>query len=155
MKYSLIVLMILTGFTFSQLRVAMDLNQELEASFSGISAAVDIEEGISLGYDHMLTDMFGAGAEYQLDRDDDFSVHSVYGIASYNLTDAINGFARVGLNLPSDSDVDGGLCWSIGAGYAFSEKLGFDALYSSYDMEADGFDMTYTRISLGVTYSLW
>ena len=144
------------SIAFSQFRIAYDVNQEVEATGGGNSITADVEEGISLSYDYMFTDMFGAGGEYQLERDDEFAIHSVYGIANYNITDAINGFARVGLDIPNESDIDGGVCWSIGAGYSFSEKFGANVLYSWYDIDVgEGVDMTYTRISIGATITLW
>ena len=160
MKNILVTSIMLLTFSFSQFRVGYDFNQSmgLSASEMGISidASVDFEEnGISFGYDHFFSELIGLGVEYQLDRDE-FSANSVYGVLKYDFAPKFYGFGRAGLNVTNDKDLDGGICWSIGAGVLLNDKIGINALYSWYSLRTiASIDYSYKRISVGITFSPW
>jgi len=178
MKKIIITTMFLSiSFLTAQLRVGADLGGQIGATVEGEDASSNMKMGISLAYDHMFSDMVGAGFEYQLgrksDEDDDgteLSLITVYGVGNYNINDKMAAKLRVGYAVKASmgdaveemgADLKGGLMFGLGVGYGISDNLGLDVGYYSNAFKADfsfmgesfSFDYKYTRIQAGLTYS--
>lgn len=175
MKKTIITTMFLSiSCLTAQLRIGADVNGNMEVSALGITVDEGIGTGITLGYDHMVTGMFGAGGEFQVNRgpDDDeggkFSFTSIYGVGRFG-SGPVHGIVRIGYaiifsgddDFSGDMDTKGGIMYGIGAGYNINSNLGLEAGYYSNagtgELKGDGAtikaDVSYSRIYAGLTYS--
>ena len=161
----------------AQLRLGADLGGKLGGNVDGEDmGTIGMAMGFSLAYDHMLTDMFGAGLEYQLGRSSDaeddesnIAFTTVYGVVSYSINEKMDAKLRLGYaisaSLGSEADEiakpKGGLMYGLGVGYGINDNLGVDVGYYSNAMkwemsffgESFKAEYNYTRLQAGLTYS--
>ena len=176
-KTCFLVFILTVTFINAQVRIIADLGGDHKVSVLGISGTADTDIGITFGYDHMLSDNAGVGAEYQINRGQSvegegagkFGFTSVYGVGKYDLGGPY-AVARVGYalmysgdNVYSEGvDLKGGLMFGIGAGYKINDKMALEGGYYSNggtgSVSEDGMtvdmDVTYTRVNLSLVYSL-
>ena len=177
-KHIQIVLLILTTSMLSaQLRLGADLGGKLGGTVEGEDmGSIGMAMGFSLAYDHMLTDMFGAGLEYQLGRgsdaeDDESEIGftTVYGVVNYSINEKMAAKLRLGYSISATlgSEADeiakpkGGLMYGLGVAYGINDNLGVDVGYYNNAMtweasvwgESFKAEYNYTRLQAGLTYS--
>ena len=175
-KLLIVVPLLLSVSLFGQLRVSIDLPGTSKAEFTGGSDEGDIKMGLTLGYDYGIGSSgaidYGAGGEYQLNREDDsddpgkLGFTSVYGFGKYNISPAMYAVSRVGYAVmlstsnmgEIDPDGSGGVMWSIGFGYPFNEQMSFEGGYASNAGTLDygnghKADITYARGYFTFNYS--
>ena len=153
-KIFLLTLLLTFSFLYAQVRVVGDLGGKWKATVMGFASEYDTKFGLTVGYDHMLNDMLGVGAEHQLKREitenndgggGKFGFTSVYGVAKYNpgnvpgFPKGIYGFARAGYALVHSGDttygegidLKGGLMFGLGAGFKLNDNLSLEGGYYS------------------------
>jgi len=176
-RISFFTLLLTVSFLNAQVRIVADLGGDHKVSVLGFSGTSDADIGITLGYDHMLSDNMGVGGEYQLNRGQSvdgeeaagkFGFTSVYGVGKYDLG-GLYAVARVGYALMFSGDneygegvdLKGGLMYGIGAGYKLNDNIAVEGGYYSNagtgSISEDGMsmdmDVTYTRVNLSLVYS--
>ena len=166
----------------AQVRLSIDMAGTLAAEATGVSVPdEDSKLGITLGYDHVLGSAsgmdFGAGLEYQLNRDIDvenggkFGFTSILGFGNYNISESMYAGLRVGYaimftmkdkdgNEIEGVDFKGGIMYGLGGGYNINDKMAVEVSYNSNagTMEAtvggSSIDIGYTRLRISFLYSL-
>ena len=175
-RICLFTLLLTLSFLNAQVRIVADLGGDHKVSVLGISGTADTDMGITVGYDHMLSDNMGVGGEYQVKRAQTvdgeefgkFGFTSVYGVGKYDLG-GLYAVARAGYALmfsgdnvyEEDVDLKGGLMYGIGAGYKLNDNMAVEGGYYSNagtgTVSEDGMtidmDVTYTRVNFSLVYS--
>jgi len=169
-------------FLSGQFRVGFDTSGEFKMAYDGESETYDAESGIVIGYDVVAQDQdglkFGVGGEYMIGRgieeigEGTASFHSVYGFGKYSLNDKAYGFGRAGYNLHTgdddyagdDIELEGGMMYAFGGGFSMTPNISIEGLFANHSGKAiidlgSGYDdatfkLTYTRISVGLVYTL-
>ena len=173
---SLFVLLLTLSFLSAQSRIVLDLGGDHEVSLLGIKGTADTDMGITVGYDHMLSDNMGVGGEYQVNRaqtvdgeeEGKFGFTSVYGVGKIDLG-SLYAVARAGYALmfsgdntyKEDVDLKGGLMYGIGVGFKLNDNMAVEGGYYSNagtgSISEDGLsldmDVTYTRVNASLVYS--
>ena len=175
-RICLFTLLLTVSFLNAQVRIVADMGGDHKVSVFGISGTADTDMGITVGYDHMLSDNMGVGGEYQVNRAQTvdgeefgkFGFTSVYGVGKFDLG-SLYAVARAGYALMFSGDygyiedkyLKGGLMYGIGAGYKLNDNMAVEGGYYSNagtgkvtDSEASiDMDVTYTRVNLSLVYS--
>ena len=153
----------------AQLRIGADAGAKYSVESGIMETRQDMETGFTLGYDHLFNDNFGAGFEYQLNREikdsggSKLGFTSIYGVAKYPFSPQAYGVARVGyavslaLDPKDDLDASGGLMFGIGGGFNVNENIGIEAGYylnnGTLSYGDEDFDIEVSRLHLGLAYS--
>ena len=169
---------IMSTALMAQIRLSVDMAGTATVEAGGTSTDADALLGITLGYDHVLGNAsgidYGAGLEYQLDRDIEVSgtkagsmgFTSILGFGNYNINESMYAGARVGFALmfsgdddfSAEADLKGGLMYGVYFGYNINEQMGVAVGYNSNagTAEASGItmDFSYTRLGISFIYSL-
>jgi opacity protein-like surface antigen len=175
-RICLFTLLLTVSFLNAQVRIVADLGGDHKVSVLGISGTADTDMGITVGYDHMLSDNMGVGGEYQVNRAQTvdgeeagkFGFTSVYGVGKYDLG-GLYAVARAGYALMFSGDnvykegvdLKGGLMYGIGAGYKLNDNMAVEGGYYSNagtgSVSEGGvsidMDVTYTRANVSLVYS--
>ena len=177
-RICLFTLLLTVSFLNAQVRIVTDMGGDHKVSVFGISGTADTDMGITVGYDHMLSDNMGVGGEYQVNRAQTvdgeefgkFGFTSVYGVGKFDLG-SLYAVARAGYALmysggpeyvfEEDVDLKGGLMYGIGAGYKLNDNMAVEGGYYSNagtgSVSEGGvsidMDVTYTRVNLSLVYS--
>tara|TARA_Y100000590_G_scaffold121893_1_gene139563 strand:+ start:728 stop:1228 length:501 start_codon:yes stop_codon:yes gene_type:complete len=138
---------------------------EAEFSANGISDTGDLDGGgVTIGYNHPVYQKekmgIAIGGSYNLvgmDMDDEEAGFlSIYALPTYSFNEKMMGWFSLGLNMPTHDvdEGDSGLTYGLGVHYKMNDKMGFGAGYVSNATAFDGVDITVSRISLFLGYSL-
>lgn len=176
-RICLFTLLLTVSFLNAQVRIVADLGGDHKVSVLGMSGTADTDMGITVGYDHMLSDNMGVGGEYQVNRAQTvdgeeagkFGFTSVYGVGKYDLQLGLYAVARAGYALMFSGDnvykegvdLKGGLMYGIGAGYKLNDNMAVEGGYYSNagtgSVSEGGvsidMDVTYTRANVSLVYS--
>ncbi|MEE9168107.1 MAG: outer membrane beta-barrel protein [Candidatus Neomarinimicrobiota bacterium] len=178
----LVLVSLMATVSSAQLRVSADVTGTHEVKVLGIKADNDAGLGITIGYDHVLGGTgsieYGAGAEYQLNRENKvedadggkFGFTSPYGFLRYALSEQLYGVARIGYALlfsgddtytGDEIDLKGGLMYGVGGGFKLNDQLSVEGGYYSNagtgELSEEGLtldlEVVYTRVNVGVNYT--
>lgn len=182
MKNSLIILLSLVlVFSLSSLTLAQempgDFKVKAELDFLGSHEDDDVDTGFSLTGEYMFPETsnmqlrgkelaFGAGLTYQLPRalsdnsNREFNFTTLYGTAHYELQQDSYFIGQLGYNMLSGNDnyenqgdVSGGLYYALGMGMNLQDQFDGEILYSVNNGSVGNSDVSYSKLTFGVSYT--